>query len=202
MVSDPLRLNGALDGLVLGGLQIFGVPSPPLYVLANGEQVRDFMYRSDTKVNYLWLLPIDSLCLLPNVFLPNKAMFFLSLPTGSNSDQPGLVHVKGVYSPMGSLMHWSLLPKNHREPWHFSLLLKDQLHFFALSQPSQTRRCTLRYATSLSKNCFVRSSYRQNVTTSIKGSYHFDISCFLPSLNLLLIILCICNIMYIYFLIL
>ncbi|XP_033998403.1 lysosomal alpha-glucosidase-like isoform X2 [Trematomus bernacchii] len=50
VVSDPLRLNGALDGLVLGGLQVFGVPSPPLYVLANGEQVRDFMYRSDTKV--------------------------------------------------------------------------------------------------------------------------------------------------------
>ncbi|KAI9514722.1 hypothetical protein NQZ68_030911 [Dissostichus eleginoides] len=50
VVSEPLRLNGALDGLVLGGLQVFGVPSPPLYVLANGEQVRDFMYRSDTKV--------------------------------------------------------------------------------------------------------------------------------------------------------
>lgn len=51
MVSDPLRLNGALDGLVLGGLQVFGVPSPPLYVLANGDKVRDFTYRSDTKVD-------------------------------------------------------------------------------------------------------------------------------------------------------
>uniref|UniRef100_A0A8C4EDJ5 Glucosidase, alpha; acid (Pompe disease, glycogen storage disease type II) n=1 Tax=Dicentrarchus labrax TaxID=13489 RepID=A0A8C4EDJ5_DICLA len=27
VVSDPVRLNGALDGLVLGGLQVFGVPS-------------------------------------------------------------------------------------------------------------------------------------------------------------------------------
>lgn len=50
VVSDPLRLNGALDGLVLGGLQVFGVPSPPLYVLANGDKVRDFTYRTDTKV--------------------------------------------------------------------------------------------------------------------------------------------------------
>ncbi|XP_022608272.1 lysosomal alpha-glucosidase [Seriola dumerili] len=50
IVSDPLRLNGALDGLILGGLQVFGVPSLPRYVLANGEEVRDFMYRSDTKV--------------------------------------------------------------------------------------------------------------------------------------------------------
>ncbi|KAM3598379.1 uncharacterized protein V6R79_017239 [Siganus canaliculatus] len=50
VVSDPVRLNGALDGLVLGGLQVFGVPSPPLYVLANGEKVRDFTYRTDTKV--------------------------------------------------------------------------------------------------------------------------------------------------------
>lgn len=80
MVSDPLRLNGALDGLVLGGLQVFGVPSPPLYVLANGEQVRDFMYRSDTKVNDLWLLPIDSLCLLPNVFLQIKLCFLFYFP--------------------------------------------------------------------------------------------------------------------------
>lgn len=51
VVSEPLRLNGALDGLVLGGLRVFGVPSPPLYVLANGDKVRDFTYRSDTKVS-------------------------------------------------------------------------------------------------------------------------------------------------------
>ncbi|GLD66138.1 lysosomal alpha-glucosidase-like protein, partial [Lates japonicus] len=50
IVSDPLRLNGALDGLVLGGLRVFGVPSPPRYVLANGDKVRDFTYCSDTKV--------------------------------------------------------------------------------------------------------------------------------------------------------
>lgn len=53
VVSSPLRLNDALDGLVLGGLQVFGVPSPPLYVLANGDQVRDYTYRSDTKVSSL-----------------------------------------------------------------------------------------------------------------------------------------------------
>ncbi|XP_029014912.1 lysosomal alpha-glucosidase [Betta splendens] len=50
VVSDPLWLNGALDALVLGGLQVFGVPSPPSYVLANGEKVMDFMYCSDTQV--------------------------------------------------------------------------------------------------------------------------------------------------------
>ncbi|XP_029996418.1 lysosomal alpha-glucosidase [Sphaeramia orbicularis] len=49
VVSEPQRLNGDLDGLVLGGIQVFGVPSPPRYVLANGEKVRDFTYRSDTK---------------------------------------------------------------------------------------------------------------------------------------------------------
>lgn len=64
-MSDPLRLNGALDGLVLGGLQVFGVPSPPLYVLANGDKVRDFTYRSDTKVSSLWLSTTSSaVCLL------------------------------------------------------------------------------------------------------------------------------------------
>uniref|UniRef100_A0A3Q4G9B8 Alpha glucosidase n=1 Tax=Neolamprologus brichardi TaxID=32507 RepID=A0A3Q4G9B8_NEOBR len=50
VVSNPLKLNGALDSLVLGGLQVFGVPSPPRYILANGEKVRDFTYRTDTKV--------------------------------------------------------------------------------------------------------------------------------------------------------
>ncbi|KAM9843546.1 lysosomal alpha-glucosidase [Aulostomus maculatus] len=50
VVSDPVKLNDALDGLVLGGLQVFGVPSPPHYVFANGEKVRDFMYCPDTKV--------------------------------------------------------------------------------------------------------------------------------------------------------
>lgn len=50
-MSNPLKLNGALDGLVLGWLQVFGVPSPPRYVLANGEKVSDFTYRTDTKVS-------------------------------------------------------------------------------------------------------------------------------------------------------
>ncbi|CAJ1074960.1 lysosomal alpha-glucosidase [Xyrichtys novacula] len=50
VVSDPVRLNGALDGLILGGLRVFGVPSPPLYVLANGHKVSDVTYRPDNKV--------------------------------------------------------------------------------------------------------------------------------------------------------
>lgn len=64
VVSDPLRLNGALDGLVLGGLQVFGVPSPPHYVLANGDRVKDFTYRSDTKVSSVRLSTISfGICL-------------------------------------------------------------------------------------------------------------------------------------------
>lgn len=51
VVSDPVKMNGALDGLVLGGLRVFGVPSPPLYVLANGDKVSDFTYCTDTKVS-------------------------------------------------------------------------------------------------------------------------------------------------------
>lgn len=50
VVSEPLKLNGGLAGRVLGGLRVFGVPSPPRIVWANGEKVRDFTYRSDTKV--------------------------------------------------------------------------------------------------------------------------------------------------------
>lgn len=51
IVSDPLKLNKALDGLVLGGLRVFGVPSAPHCVLANRVKVRNFTYRSDTKVS-------------------------------------------------------------------------------------------------------------------------------------------------------
>lgn len=58
IVSDPVRLNGDLDGLVLGGVRVFGVPSPPRYVLANGKKVRDFSYNSDTKA-----LTVDKLTL-------------------------------------------------------------------------------------------------------------------------------------------
>ncbi|XP_041720299.2 LOW QUALITY PROTEIN: lysosomal alpha-glucosidase [Coregonus clupeaformis] len=50
VVSDPLHQNGALDGLVLGGVRVFGMLSPPRYVWANGKKVRDFSYRTDTKV--------------------------------------------------------------------------------------------------------------------------------------------------------
>lgn len=50
-MSEPLRLNGDLDGLVLRRMQVFGVPSPPQYVVANGEKVRDFTYNDDTKVS-------------------------------------------------------------------------------------------------------------------------------------------------------
>uniref|UniRef100_A0A3B5LS44 Uncharacterized protein n=1 Tax=Xiphophorus couchianus TaxID=32473 RepID=A0A3B5LS44_9TELE len=50
IVSNPLNLNGALASLLLGGVQVFGVPSQPLYVLVNGEKVIDFTYKTDTKV--------------------------------------------------------------------------------------------------------------------------------------------------------
>lgn len=53
MVSDPVMMNGDLDSLVLGGLQVFGVPSLPLCVLANGKNVSDFTYQADTKVSFL-----------------------------------------------------------------------------------------------------------------------------------------------------
>ncbi|CAB1342335.1 unnamed protein product [Coregonus sp. 'balchen'] len=43
--------NGALDGLVLGGVRVFGMLSPPRYVWANGKKVRDFSYRTDTKMS-------------------------------------------------------------------------------------------------------------------------------------------------------
>ncbi|XP_061605366.1 lysosomal alpha-glucosidase isoform X2 [Phyllopteryx taeniolatus] len=58
VASEPIRLNGALDGLVLGGTRVFGVPWPPRYVAANGEEVKDFTYNADTKV-----LKVSSLAL-------------------------------------------------------------------------------------------------------------------------------------------
>lgn len=64
MVSEPLRLNDALDGLVLVGLQVFGVPSPPLYVLANRCKVRDFTYRSDTEVSSSELIQLLTVSLI------------------------------------------------------------------------------------------------------------------------------------------
>lgn len=53
VVSDPLTVNEALAGLVLGGLQVFGLRSEPLFVLANGRMVTDFTYCSETKVSSL-----------------------------------------------------------------------------------------------------------------------------------------------------
>nr|XP_015212266.1 PREDICTED: lysosomal alpha-glucosidase [Lepisosteus oculatus]XP_015212267.1 PREDICTED: lysosomal alpha-glucosidase [Lepisosteus oculatus] len=50
LVSEPLRVNGALDGLVLSAVRVFGVPAPPREVWADGERVPDFSYRSDTRV--------------------------------------------------------------------------------------------------------------------------------------------------------
>uniref|UniRef100_A0A3Q2CAI2 Alpha glucosidase n=1 Tax=Cyprinodon variegatus TaxID=28743 RepID=A0A3Q2CAI2_CYPVA len=48
--SNPLNLNEALANLLLGGLQVFGVPSSPFSVLANGEKVSDFTYQANMKV--------------------------------------------------------------------------------------------------------------------------------------------------------
>ncbi|KAJ8251633.1 hypothetical protein GJAV_G00223460 [Gymnothorax javanicus] len=50
LVSQPLKINGALEGLFLGGVHVFGVSSPPLEVLVNGERLEDFSYHSDTQV--------------------------------------------------------------------------------------------------------------------------------------------------------
>ncbi|XP_041862575.1 lysosomal alpha-glucosidase isoform X2 [Melanotaenia boesemani] len=70
IVSAPQKLNGDLDSLVLGGLQVFGVPSAPLYVLANGEKVSDFTYCTDTKV-----LTVTNLALpLPKPFTVQWAL--------------------------------------------------------------------------------------------------------------------------------
>ncbi|XP_056437700.1 lysosomal alpha-glucosidase isoform X1 [Gadus chalcogrammus] len=49
VVGDPVRQNGGLSRLVLGGLRVFGVPSRPVSVWANGLRVLDFTYRTDTK---------------------------------------------------------------------------------------------------------------------------------------------------------
>lgn len=56
LVSDPVRLNGALDGLLLGQVRLFGVSSHPQWVKANGEIVTDFTYRSDTMVKFFFFV--------------------------------------------------------------------------------------------------------------------------------------------------
>uniref|UniRef100_A0A8C1DSV3 Lysosomal alpha-glucosidase n=2 Tax=Cyprinus carpio TaxID=7962 RepID=A0A8C1DSV3_CYPCA len=50
VVSKPVKLNGSLDGLVLGEVRVFGVRAPPTSVWANGQKVHDFSYSQDTKV--------------------------------------------------------------------------------------------------------------------------------------------------------
>lgn len=55
VVSGPLTVGEALVGLVLGGLQVFGLQSAPIFVLANGEMVMDFTYCSEMKVSSLLL---------------------------------------------------------------------------------------------------------------------------------------------------
>lgn len=55
VVSEPLAVSEALAGLVLGGLQVFGLQSTPIFVLANGQMVMDFTYCSELKVSALLL---------------------------------------------------------------------------------------------------------------------------------------------------
>uniref|UniRef100_A0A671MMY0 Lysosomal alpha-glucosidase n=1 Tax=Sinocyclocheilus anshuiensis TaxID=1608454 RepID=A0A671MMY0_9TELE len=48
--NRPVKLNGSLDGLVLGEVRVFGVQASPTAVWANGQKVHDFSYSPDTKV--------------------------------------------------------------------------------------------------------------------------------------------------------
>lgn len=50
LASEIVQLNSQVDGLLLKGATVLGVPSPPKHVLANGVPVLDFSYRTDTKV--------------------------------------------------------------------------------------------------------------------------------------------------------
>ncbi|MGH0128960.1 UNVERIFIED_CONTAM: hypothetical protein FKN15_057803, partial [Acipenser sinensis] len=50
LVSEPLSLSSAIDGLQLEQAWVFGVSSPPREVLVNGQTSAVFSYRSDTKV--------------------------------------------------------------------------------------------------------------------------------------------------------
>uniref|UniRef100_A0A3B1JC91 Lysosomal alpha-glucosidase n=1 Tax=Astyanax mexicanus TaxID=7994 RepID=A0A3B1JC91_ASTMX len=59
LVSEPGKVNGALDGLVLGEIRVFGVLTPPSGVWANGKEVQDYSYCTGTKV-----LTVSSLSLL------------------------------------------------------------------------------------------------------------------------------------------
>ncbi|KAG9328086.1 hypothetical protein JZ751_016600 [Albula glossodonta] len=65
LVSQPLKTNRALDGLLLGGIRVFGVPFPPQDVWVNGERKMDFSYRSDIQSPFfcLQVLTVSSLAL-------------------------------------------------------------------------------------------------------------------------------------------
>lgn len=66
--------------------------------------------------------------------LPVKLCIF-PLPSGSDSDQPGFAHVRGVYSTVGSVMYWTLLPKNLWEPLHFYCCWNGLPFAFNLLEP-------------------------------------------------------------------
>ncbi|KAH0629374.1 hypothetical protein JD844_011408 [Phrynosoma platyrhinos] len=50
LVNEIVQLNGQVDGLLLKDIMVFGVPSPPHQVLANGIPISDFSYHTDTKI--------------------------------------------------------------------------------------------------------------------------------------------------------
>uniref|UniRef100_A0A8C2FUK2 Lysosomal alpha-glucosidase n=1 Tax=Cyprinus carpio TaxID=7962 RepID=A0A8C2FUK2_CYPCA len=62
VVSKPVKLNGSLDGLVLGEVRVFGVQAPPTSVWANGQKVHDFSYSQDTKVCNKCFILIFKMC--------------------------------------------------------------------------------------------------------------------------------------------
>uniref|UniRef100_A0A4W4EG98 Lysosomal alpha-glucosidase n=1 Tax=Electrophorus electricus TaxID=8005 RepID=A0A4W4EG98_ELEEL len=51
VVSEPVKLNRSVQGLVVGEVRVFGVPTPPAGVWANREKVMDFSYCWDTMVS-------------------------------------------------------------------------------------------------------------------------------------------------------
>uniref|UniRef100_A0A8C2FQJ7 Lysosomal alpha-glucosidase n=1 Tax=Cyprinus carpio TaxID=7962 RepID=A0A8C2FQJ7_CYPCA len=57
-----VKLNGSLDGLVLGEVRVFGVQAPPTSVWANGQKVHDFSYSQDTKVCNKCFILIFKMC--------------------------------------------------------------------------------------------------------------------------------------------
>lgn len=100
VVSEPMTVNEALTGLELGGLQVFGLPSAPLFVLANGVKVTDFTYCSEMKVSSLWLSTL-SIRIIKILYVCSTSF---PPPAGFESDQAGFATVRGVDSPVGSLM--------------------------------------------------------------------------------------------------